>query len=123
MATGTQLREKKRIGRHRRGRKKVHGTKDRPRLCIHRSLNNFYAQFVDDEAGKVLFGISTLDKEVRAKIKHGGNIQAASLLGEIAGSVGQEKGIKKVCFDCGGYRYHGCVKAFADAARKSGLEF
>ena len=78
----TKLKELKRVYRHQRTRKKVVGTTEQPRLCVHRSLKNFFVQVVDDSSGKVLFGMSTLNKEVRGKIKNGGNIDAASLLGE-----------------------------------------
>lgn len=119
----TKNREIKRVGRHRRIRKKVVGTSDQPRLCVHRSLKNFYAQLVNDSAGNVLFGISTREKSVSKKIKNGGNVNAATILGEDFAAIAQEKGIKKICFDRGGYRYHGRVKAFAEAVRKSGMEF
>ena len=116
-------REQKRIARHSRIRKKVLGLPGQPRLCVHRSLNHMQAQVVDDIAGKVLFGLSTLDKGLRSKIKNGGNITAASLLGEALAQKAKAKGIKKVSFDRGGYLYHGRVKAFAEGARKGGLEF
>jgi large subunit ribosomal protein L18 len=118
-----KFREKQRIGRHLRIRKKVVGTREQPRMCVHRSLTNLYVQIVDDSAGKVLFGLSTRGKVVAGKIKYGGNINAASILGEIIAAEAQKKGVKKVCFDRGGYLYHGRVKAFAEAARKGGLEF
>lgn len=117
------LREIKRRFRHERLRRKITGSKERPRLCVHRSLNNFYAQIVDDVSGKVIFGKSTLAKELKPKIKHGGNIAAAALLGEAVAKVAVGKGIKQVSFDRGGYKFHGCVKAFVEAARKGGLEF
>ncbi len=112
-----------RIYRHNRIRRKVVGTNVRPRVCVHRSLNNFYVQVIDDVSRKVLFGLSTLTKDVRSKIKNGGNVDAAARLGEIFAIEAGKKGIKKVCFDRGGYLYHGCVKAFAESARKGGLEF
>ena len=99
------------------------GTADRPRLCVHRSLSNFYAQVIDDNQGKVLLGMSTLGKNIVQKIKYGGNIKAASALGEVFAAEAQKKGITKVSFDRGGYLYHGRVKAFADGARKGGMEF
>ena len=117
------VKEHKRISRHQRIRKKIMGAPGQPRLCVHRSLKNMQAQIVDDIAGKVLFGLSTMDKELRSKIKNGGNINAASLLGEALAQRAKAKGIKKVCFDRGGYLYHGRVKAFAEGARKGGLEF
>ena len=116
-------REYKRILRHTRIRRKVVGSAQQPRLCVHRSLKNFYAQIVDDTTGKVIFGLSTKAKNVCERIKKGGNIEAAAILGEAFAVELQKKGIKKICFDRGGYLYHGRVKAFADAARKSGMEF
>ena len=117
------IREKKRFYRHARIRKKIAGTSTQPRLCVHRSLKNMHAQMVDDSVGKVLFGISTLDKNLRKKIKDGGNVGAAAVLGEALALKAKEKGIKKVNFDRGGNLYHGRIKAFAEAARKGGLEF
>ena len=96
---------------------------DRLRLCVHRSTNNFYAQIINDEEGKVLLGMSTLAKPLRSKVKTGGNTDAAAKLGEVFAAEAVKKGYKKVCFDRGGYPYHGRVKAFADAARQGGLEF
>ncbi len=115
--------EEKRIFRHRRIRKKIFGTKERPRMCVHRSLKNFHVQIIDDIERKVLFGMSTLAKDFKNDIKNGGNIDAATSLGEAFASEAQKNGIKKVCFDRGGYIFHGRVKAFVDAARKGGLEF
>ena len=119
----TALKEIKRKYRHARVRKKVFGSSDKPRLCVHRSLKNFYAQLIDDDQGRVLFGVSTLSKSVREKIKSKGNKEAASQLGELFAIMAKEKGIQKVSFDRAGYIYHGRVKAFADGARKGGLEF
>jgi len=113
----------KRNFRHQRIRKQVAGTPDKPRLFIRRSLKNLQVQIVDDVSGKILLGKSTLAKDVRSKIKTGGNINAAMVLGESVANEALKKGIKTVCFDRGGYLYHGRVKAFADAARKGGLEF
>ena len=123
MSIKTDIKEVKRAARHERIRKRVAGVNGRPRLCVHRSLNNIYAQMVDDVNGKVIFGLSTLNKEIRKKLKDGGNIPAAAVLGEAVASLGVKKGIKQVSFDRGGYLYHGRIKAFADAARKGGLEF
>jgi len=117
------IKEQQRIYRHERIRNGLAGTPDRPRLCLHRSLNNLQAQIVDDSAGKVLIGKSTLAKDVKSKLKSGGNVGAATVLGEALASEAIKKGIKKVAFDRGGYIYHGRVKAFAEAARKAGLEF
>ncbi len=86
-------------------------------------MNNLQAQIVDDSAGKVLIGKSTLAKDVKSKAKTGGNVSAASVLGEVLATEAIKKGIKKVAFDRGGYLYHGRIKAFAEAARRAGLEF
>lgn len=115
--------ESKRILRHQRIRRNIQGTLQRPRLCVHRSLKNFYAQIVDDVAGKPLFGMSTMSKNLRSKISNNGKVSASTLLGEAFAQEALKRGIKKVSFDRAGYLYHGRVKAFADAARKAGLEF
>src|SRR3984957_6534270 len=117
------IKEQQRVHRHQRIREVLSGTAQRPRLCLHRSLNNLQAQIVDDTAGKVLIGKSTLAKDVKSKLKSGGNVNAAGILGEALAAEAIKKGIKKVAFDRGGYLYHGRVKAFAEAARKAGLEF
>ncbi|MCD4781438.1 MAG: 50S ribosomal protein L18 [Candidatus Omnitrophica bacterium] len=119
----THDKELKRINRHKRVRKTVSGTEARPRICVHRSLKNFYAQVIDDVNGKIIFGVSTKTKAVREKLKNGSNKEAASALGEHFSSLAREKGLKQACFDRGGYSYHGRVKAFAEAARKGGMEF
>jgi large subunit ribosomal protein L18 len=116
-------REVKRLAKHERIRKRVVGIQDRPRLCVHRSLKNFYAQVIDDQTGKVLFGMSTLNKDIAAQLKGGGNASGAAVFGKAFATFAKGKGITKVCFDRGGYLYHGRVKAFADAARENGLEF
>lgn len=108
--------------RHSRIRKKVVGTSARPRVCVFRSLKNLQVQIVDDDSGKTLLTCSTLDKELKSK-KVSGNIKGATILGEQVARKAQEKGIKEVVFDRGGYLYHGCVKAIAEAARKGGLVF
>lgn len=117
------VKEQQRIFRHERIRKGLTGTTERPRLCLHRSLNNLQAQIIDDQAGKILIGKSTLAKDIKSKFKTGGNVNAASILGEAVAAEAIKKGIKQVSFDRGGYLYHGRVKAFAEAARKAGLEF
>jgi len=109
--------------RHLRIRKKVVGLPDKPRLCVHRSLKNMNALVVNDSEGKILLGLSTMSKDVRSKLKKGGNIEGATTFGELFAVEAQKKGIKKVCFDRGGYKYHGRIKAFAEAARSGGLEF
>ncbi len=117
------VKEQQRVFRHQRIRRALSGTASCPRLCLHRSLNNLQAQLVDDLAGKILLGKSTLAKDMKSKIKTGGNLNAAAILGEALAAEAIKKGIKKVAFDRGGYLYHGRIKAFAEAARKAGLEF
>jgi len=123
MALGDKLRQERRLRRHRRVRKKVVGTGDRPRLVVYRSLKNLEGQLVDDTRGVTLLGISTLAADVR---EVGGELNKAER-GRVAGKLlaerAREKGITKVVFDRGGYLYHGRVKAFADGAREGGLEF
>jgi large subunit ribosomal protein L18 len=106
-----------------RYRDSVTGTADRPRLCVFRSLNHIYAQAVDDANGRTIAAASTRDPDVRTRIKTGGNVAAAKIVGEtIAGRL-KEKGVPTVTFDRGGYLYHGRVKALADGARHGGLKF
>ena len=107
-----------RLRRHRRFRKKVAGTSDRPRLVVRRSHKNLYVQLVDDQAGKTLVGCSTLKEKFP-----GGDVTSAQRLGELVAQAAIAAGLKRVVFDRGGYRYHGRVKALADAARAKGLEF
>jgi len=117
------VKEHKRVSRHERIRKGVVGSSERPRLCLHRSLKNLQAQIIDDSSGKIILGKSTLAKDVRSKLKSGGNVNAATVLGAAVAAEAVKKGITKVSFDRGGYLYHGRIKAFAEAARKAGLEF
>ncbi len=109
--------------RHRRVRKKVHGTPERPRLNVYRSLNHIYAQIIDDEAGVTLVSASTIDRELRAKMEGLTKTEQARLVGLTVAQRALAKGIKKVVFDRGGYKYIGRVKALADGAREGGLEF
>lgn len=117
------FREKMRLLRHVRIRKSLVGSSDRPRVYIHRSLKNIYVQLIDDTTQKVLMGMSTLNGEVKTKVKSGGNVDGAKALGAAFAQEAMKKGFKKVCFDRGGYKYHGRVKAFAEAAREKGMEF
>lgn len=119
----TATREEKRQLRHTRVRKKVVGTSERPRLNVFKSLNHIYAQIIDDYAGKTLVVASSIDKELKGKVKTGGNIEAAKTVGGLIARRAIEKSIKKVVFDSGGYKFHGRVKALADAAREGGMEF
>jgi len=110
--------------RHLRVRRKVMGTAERPRLTIFRSLSNVYCQLIDDQKGLTVAAASTLNPEIKQKLgEKRGNVKASEAVGEQIAKLAQAKGIKKVCFDRAGYRYHGRVKALADAARKAGLEF
>ncbi len=114
---------KARKRRHRRVRARISGTAERPRLNVFRSLSHIYAQVIDDEAGHTLVSASTVDRELRGDIDGKDKTEAAQLVGELIAKRAQERGIKTVVFDRGGFRYHGRVKALADAARKAGLEF
>lgn len=110
--------------RHKRIRKKIIGTKERPRLSIRRSINHLYAQIIDDTAAKTLISLSTLSPDLRSKLaKAAGNVKGASLLGAVLAEKCKKEGVTKVVFDRAGYLYHGRVKALADAARKGGLSF
>lgn len=109
--------------RHLRIRKKIFGTQNRPRLVVYRSLKNLFSQIIDDEKRITLLSLSTLNKEIREKSFYGGNIKAASLLGESLARKAKEKGITKVVLDRGGFLYHGRIKAFCEAVRREGLEF
>lgn len=109
--------------RHYRVRNHISGTAERPRLNVFRSLKHVYAQVINDVTGETLVAASTVDKEVAAQIKFGGNIEAAKAVGTAVAKRALEKGIKEVVFDRGGYLYHGRVAALAEAAREAGLEF
>ncbi len=109
--------------RHRRVRGKISGTAERPRLCVTRSNNNIYLQFIDDVAHVTLLGVSTLGPDFKATGKSGANVEGATALGEIAGKKALEAGITTIVFDRGGHLYHGRVKALAEAAREAGLKF
>ena len=109
--------------RHRRVRQKVTGTVSRPRLCVFRSLNHVRAQVIDDSAGRTLVSMSTLDSQVRDTTDRKGKSKKAEMVGTLLAERALDKGIKKVVFDRGGYKYHGRIKALAEAARKAGLEF
>ena len=115
------VRNDARVARHTRIRNKVSGTKDVPRLNVFRSNSNIFAQIIDDEAKVTLVIASSLESEL--KLANGGNIEAATKVGELLAKKAKKAKISKVVFDRGGYLYHGRVKALADAARENGLEF
>ncbi|MDD6764428.1 MAG: 50S ribosomal protein L18 [Firmicutes bacterium] len=121
MAKGS--RNDKRIVRHARIRKNLSGTPEMPRLCVFRSSKNIFAQIIDDVNGVTLVSASTIDKELKADIKYGGNKEAAKAVGEAIAKRALAKGIEAVCFDRGGFLYHGRVKELADGAREAGLKF
>lgn len=112
-----------RLQRHKRVRRKVSGTTQRPRLCVFRSSNNIYAQIIDDANRVTLTAASSLDAEVKGAVNHGGNKEAAKMVGEMIAKRAIEKGITEVVFDRGGYLYHGRVQVLAEAAREAGLKF
>ncbi len=110
--------------RHKRLRRHLNGTADRPRLAVFRSNNHIYAQVIDDEAQNTLCAASTLDKDLRSNLKsNGSSCDASVAVGELVAKRALSKGIEKVVFDRGGNLYHGRVKALADAAREAGLHF
>jgi large subunit ribosomal protein L18 len=122
MTTTAQKRHELRIRRHRRVRKKVHGTATRPRLAIYRSNKHLTAQVIDDDAGRTLASASTLEADFR-KQQSGGNVAAATAVGALVAERAKQAGVSAVVFDRGGFLYHGRVAAIAEAARAAGLEF
>jgi large subunit ribosomal protein L18 len=118
-----EARNLQRIRRHQRVRKKVAGTQERPRLNVYRSLNQIYAQVIDDDKGHTLISVSSLDGAIGSKLKGKSKTEQARLIGEEVAKRAKKAGVKTVVFDRGGYRYHGRVRALAEAAREGGLEF
>jgi large subunit ribosomal protein L18 len=116
-------REAMRKRRHRRVRSRVAGSQERPRLNVYRSLSNIFVQIIDDAAGHTLVSASSMDKELKSKVDGKKKLEQAQIIGAIVAERALAKGIKKVVFDRAGYKYHGRVKALADAARGAGLEF
>lgn len=117
---------RKLTGRRRRQlrvRRKIHGTSERPRLSVYRSLRHMYAQLIDDEAGVTLVAASTLEPALRGGEGGTGNVDAAREVGRTLGQRALEKGIVRVVFDRGGNQYHGRVRAVAEGAREAGLQF
>ncbi len=112
-----------RVNKHRRVRKNLAGTAERPRLAVFRSNNHMYAQIIDDTVGHTLVAASTLDKDVKAECEQTDNVEAAAKVGTAIAKKALEKGITTVVFDRGGYIYQGKVQALADAAREAGLDF
>jgi len=108
---------------HQRVRTKLSGSAERPRLCVYRSLGHIYAQVIDDQSGKTIVSASSVDKDTKKGLKGGGNVAAAKVIGKTVAERAKAAGVTKVVFDRGGYKYHGRVKALADAAREAGLQF
>jgi large subunit ribosomal protein L18 len=112
-----------RLKRHRRIRLRMRGSEERPRLIVRRTLKNLCAQVIDDTKNKILFSLTTSDKEVKQKFTSAGNVKAAEFFGEVFASMAKEKGITRIVFDRAGYLYQGRIKAFAESLRKAGVEF
>lgn len=110
-----------RLKRKSRIRKELSGSAERPRLCIFKSTKHLYAQIVDDTKGQTLASSSTIDKELKGKVK--ATVEGAKEVGKHLAKKAIEKGLRKVVFDRGGFRYHGLLKALAESARETGLEF
>ena len=109
--------------RHQTIRVKVAGTSEAPRLAVYRSTKHIYAQVINDETGVTLASASSVDKDMKEQLKHGGNIEAAKVVGEAVAKKALAAGVKDVVFDRGGFLYHGRIQALADAAREAGLNF
>ena len=108
---------------HRRIRKKIAGTPERPRLAVFRSQAHIYAQVIDDGTGRTVCSASSLDETLKKDAKRGANVAAAKAVGSLIATRAKEKGVEAVVFDRGGFQYHGRIKALADAAREGGLKF
>ncbi len=117
---GKRTRSDMRRRRHRRVRYKISGTAERPRLNVFRSINQIYAQLIDDSVGHTIVSASSLDKGVKSDSR---GVEQARQVGELLGKRAKKGGLKQVVFDRGGYRYHGRIRALAEAAREAGLEF
>jgi large subunit ribosomal protein L18 len=113
----------RRLRRQRRVRKRLFGTPERPRLAVFRSSKHIYAQVINDHAGATLVSASTMDPEIKAQVKYGGNKAAAAIVGRVVAERAKKAGIDKICFDRRSYNYHGRVEALAQAARAAGLQF
>ena len=122
MTTIAKKRHDSRLRRHRRVRKKIHGTAQRPRLAVYRSNKHLVAQLIDDDSGRTIVSASSLESEFRGKLS-GGNVAAAKAVGGLVAQRAKQAGISKVVFDRGGFLYHGRIAALAEAAREGGLEF
>lgn len=117
--TRTQARQR----RHNRVRRKVSGSPERPRLNVYRSLEHITAQVIDDTVGNTIVSASSLEAALHEQVEGKNKVEQAKVIGKVLAERAKEKGIEKVVFDRGGYRYHGRIKALADASREGGLEF
>lgn len=118
-----KTKEEIRLRIHRRIRKKISGTPERPRLAVFRSQAHIYAQVIDDGTGRTVCSASSLDETLKKDTKRGANVAAAKAVGSLIATRAKEKGVLAVVFDRGGFQYHGRIKALADAAREGGLKF
>jgi large subunit ribosomal protein L18 len=120
-----RIEDKKRTrqARRKRIRGRIHGTHEKPRLSVFRSARHIYAQIVDDAMGSVLASASTMDRQIRETLETGGNMDAAREVGKLLADRAINKKIETVAFDRGGFKFHGRVKALAEAAREGGLKF
>ena len=118
-----EIRKNKVQKRHQSIRVKISGTSEAPRLAVYRSTKHIYAQIIDDTKHVTLVSSSSLDKDLKETLNHGGNIEAAKVIGKTVAEKALKAGIKDVVFDRGGFLYHGRIAALADAAREAGLNF
>ena len=118
-----KAKRKRQLRRRRHVRRNITGTAERPRLSVFRSSKHIYAQMINDETGTTLVAASTMEPDIKAQVKYGGNKAAAQVVGRVVAERAKQAGIDKICFDRRSYRYHGRVAALAQAAREAGLQF
>jgi large subunit ribosomal protein L18 len=123
IANQQRLIQTRRLRRRQRVRKGMSGTPERPRLAVFRSSKHIYAQMINDQTATTIVSASTVDPEVRAQLKYGGNKAAAAIVGRVVADRAKKAGIDRICFDRRSYKYHGRVAALAQAARDAGLKF
>ena len=123
IANHQRLVQTRRLRRQRHVRNRLSGTTQRPRLAVFRSSKHIYAQMINDETGTTLVAASTMEPDIKAQVKYGGNKAAAKVVGRVVAERAKQAGIDKICFDRRSYKYHGRVAALAQAAREAGLKF
>ena len=123
IANQHRLVQTRRLRRQRHVRNRLSGTPERPRLAVFRSSKHIYAQMVNDQTGTTLVAASTMEPDIKAQVKYGGNKAAATVVGRVVAERAKQAGIDKICFDRRSYKYHGRVAALAQAARDAGLKF